>query len=134
MGERSFELNYEEVFDKSNIPQLIASTSGKIVTWNECFAKATGYRKSEIERMTIFSLVKPENLAKFFEIVAAALRPPDDEIEKSNDTANEESKNISPEKDATTTPVTTSKEKEGDEVDINDDSGKSTKEDITVNS
>ena len=136
--ERSFELNYEEVFDKSNIPQLIASTSGKIVTWNECFAKATGYRKSEIERMTIFSLVKPENLAKFFEIVAAALRPPDDEIEKSNDTANEESKNISPEKDATTTPVTTlngcSKEKEGDEVDINDDSGKSTKEDITVNS
>jgi len=65
--ERSFELNYEEVFDKSNIPQLIASTSGKIVTWNECFAKATGYRKSEIERMTIFSLVKPENLAKLFE-------------------------------------------------------------------
>jgi len=73
--ERSFELNYEEVFDKSNIPQLIASTSGKIATWNECFIKATGYRKSEIERMTIFSLVKPENLANFFDIVAAALRP-----------------------------------------------------------
>jgi len=80
--ERSFELNYEEVFDKSNIPQLIASTSGKIMTWNECFAKATGYRKSEIERMTIFSLVKPENLANFFEIVAAALRPDDEEITK----------------------------------------------------
>merc|ERR1712238_640638 len=68
--ERSFELNYEEVFNKSNIPQLIANTSGKIVTWNECFAKATGYRHSDIERMTIFSLVKPENLANFFEIVA----------------------------------------------------------------
>jgi PAS domain S-box-containing protein len=78
--ERTFELNYEEVFHKSNIPQLIASTSGKIVTWNECFSKATGYRKSEIERMTIFSLVKPENLANFFEIVAAALRPDDEEI------------------------------------------------------
>jgi len=77
--ERTFELNYEEVFNKSNIPQLIASTSGKIVTWNECFCKATGYRKSEIERMTIFSLVKPENLAKFFEIVAAALRPDDED-------------------------------------------------------
>jgi len=82
--ERSFELNYEEVFNKSNIPQLIANTSGKIVTWNECFAKATGYRKSEIERMTIFSLVKPENLANFFEIVAAALRPPDEVMEINN--------------------------------------------------
>ena len=30
--ERSFELDYEEVFEKSNIPQLIAATSGKIVT------------------------------------------------------------------------------------------------------
>jgi len=80
--ERTFELNYEDVFHKSNIPQLIASTSGKIVTWNECFVKATGYRKSEIEQMTIFSLVKPENLANFFEIVAAALRPDDEEIAK----------------------------------------------------
>eukprot|EP00539_Tryblionella_compressa_P016799 CAMPEP_0178855524 /NCGR_PEP_ID=MMETSP0746-20121128/23445_1 /TAXON_ID=913974 /ORGANISM="Nitzschia punctata, Strain CCMP561" /LENGTH=1011 /DNA_ID=CAMNT_0020521649 /DNA_START=157 /DNA_END=3192 /DNA_ORIENTATION=- len=77
--ERSFELDYEEVFDKSNIPQVIATTSGKIVTWNECFVKATGYRKSEIERMTIFSLVTPEKLSKFFDIVAAALRPEDDE-------------------------------------------------------
>jgi PAS domain S-box-containing protein len=72
--ERSFELDYEEVFDKSNIPQLIATTSGKIVTWNQCFAKATGYRKAEIERMTIFSLVRPDKLSNFFDIVAAALR------------------------------------------------------------
>lgn len=78
--ERTFELNYEEVFHKSNIPQLIATTSGKIVSWNQCFGKATGFRKSEIERMTIFSLVKPENLANFFEIVGAALRPDDEEI------------------------------------------------------
>jgi PAS domain S-box-containing protein len=82
--ERTFELNYEEVFHKSNIPQLIATTSGKIVTWNQCFGKATGYRKSEIERMTIFSLVKPENLANFFEIVAAALRPDDEEMTHEN--------------------------------------------------
>jgi hypothetical protein len=73
--ERSFELNYEEVFDKSNIPQLIATSSGKIITWNECFVKATGYRKAEIERMTIFSLVRPDKLSNFFEIVASALRP-----------------------------------------------------------
>jgi hypothetical protein len=30
--ERSFELDFEEVFDKSNIPQVIAATSGKIVS------------------------------------------------------------------------------------------------------
>lgn len=88
--ERSFELNYEEVFDKSNIPQLIASTSGKIATWNECFIKATGYRKSEIERMTIFSLVKPENLANFFDIVAAALRP--NECSEKNDCSEKSTK------------------------------------------
>jgi len=73
--DRSFELDYEEVFDKSNIPQLIATTSGKVVTWNECFIKATGLRKSEVERMTIFSFVEPDKLSNFFEIVAAALKP-----------------------------------------------------------
>jgi hypothetical protein len=72
--ERSFELDYEEVFDKSNIPQMIAATSGKILSWNECFLKATGLKKQDVERMTIFSLVRPEKLSSFFEIVAAALR------------------------------------------------------------
>jgi PAS domain-containing protein len=76
--ERSFELDYEEVFDNSNTPQLIAGTSGKIVTWNRCFLKATGLSRSDVERMTIFSLVKPNKLANFFEIVAEALRSNDD--------------------------------------------------------
>jgi PAS domain S-box-containing protein len=77
--ERSFELDYEEVFDKSNIPQLIAGTSGKIVSWNDCFIKATGLRKSEVDGMTIFSLVKPNKLSNFFQIVSQALKPPDDD-------------------------------------------------------
>jgi hypothetical protein len=76
--ERSFELDYEEVFDKSNIPQLIATTSGKIVTYNDCFVKASGYRKAEIERMTIFSLVRPNKLSDCFGIVASALKSDDD--------------------------------------------------------
>ncbi|KAL3904684.1 MAG: hypothetical protein SGILL_009972 [Bacillariaceae sp.] len=81
--ERNFELDYKEVFDMSNIPQLIATTSGKIISWNECFVKATGYRKSEIERLTIFSLVRPDKLSNFFDIVGAALRPHDEnELEK----------------------------------------------------
>jgi hypothetical protein len=36
--------------------------------------KATGLKKDEVERMTIFSLVRPEKIGNFFEIVAAALR------------------------------------------------------------
>ncbi len=73
--EPCFGLNYEEVFSMSNVPQLIATTSGKIVTWNKCFLKVTGIRRSEIKRMTIFSLVRPEMLSSFFEIVAHALKP-----------------------------------------------------------
>jgi PAS domain-containing protein len=89
--ERSFELDYEEVFDKSNIPQIIATTSGKIISWNECFVKATGYRKSEIERMTIFSLVRPDKLSNFFDIVAAALRLNGDDTDTKNESGSTES-------------------------------------------
>jgi PAS domain S-box-containing protein len=67
-------VDYEEIFSMSNIPQLIATTSGKVVAWNQCFIKATGMRRSEVERMTIFSLVKPDQLSKFFEIVSQVLK------------------------------------------------------------
>jgi PAS domain S-box-containing protein len=67
-------VDYEEIFAMSNVPQLIATTSGKVVAWNKCFIKATGIRRSEVERMTIFSLVKPDQLSKFFEIVSQVLK------------------------------------------------------------
>ena len=94
--QRNFELDYEEVFVKSNIPQLIAATSGKIVAWNSCFLKASGLRKSEVERMTIFSLVMPNKLSNFFEIVAQALRLGDEHSgSDSNSSDRESSKNDS---------------------------------------
>ena len=126
--ERSFELNYEEVFDKSNIPQLIASTSGKIVTYNECFIKATGYRRSEIERMTIFSLVKPDKLANFFEIVAAALRPDDEETEeKKDDNNNDDPAKIATEESSSTNTNSTEEDKESKESTQSASSEESTK-------
>lgn len=70
----SFELDYEEVFLKSNVPQLLATTSGRIVAHNEFFLKATGLFEDELDRLTIFSLVKSNHLSSLFEIVAAALR------------------------------------------------------------
>ena len=69
-----FELDYEDVFLKSNVPQILATTSGRIVAWNEFFLKATGLTANEINRLTIFSLVQPAKLSNLFEIVAAALR------------------------------------------------------------
>ena len=67
-------VNFEEIFGMSNVPQVIATTSGKVVAWNKCFLKATGIRRSEVERMTIFSLVKPDQLSRFFEIVSHVLK------------------------------------------------------------
>lgn len=41
--------------------------------------KATGISEKVIDRLTIFSLVKPSKLSNIFEIVAAALRTGNDE-------------------------------------------------------
>lgn len=70
----SFLLDYEEVFIKSNVPQLLATTAGRIVAWNDIFLKAAGLLASDMDGLTIFSLVRQTELAKLFEIVAAALR------------------------------------------------------------
>lgn len=85
--ERSFELNYEEVFAMSNIPQLIATTSGKIVAWNQFFLRVTGLRKADVSRMTIFSMVRREKLIDFFEIAAQALKLQADEDNTSSESA-----------------------------------------------
>lgn len=69
-----FVLDYEEVFLNSNLPQLLASTAGRIIAWNSFFLKVTGMTEGEIEGATIFSLVKPSKLSNLFEIVAASLK------------------------------------------------------------
>lgn len=68
------ELDYEEIFLNSNIPQLLASTDGRILAWNSFFLKATGMTVASINSATIFSLVRCSKLASLFEIVAKALR------------------------------------------------------------
>lgn len=77
VSESSFDLDYKEVFVKSNVPQILATTSGRIVAWNDFFLGATGLRKEDAGRLTIFSLVRSNKLSKLFEIVAAALRTDD---------------------------------------------------------
>jgi PAS domain-containing protein len=72
--EGNFELDYEEVFLNSNVPQVLATTSGKVVAWNDFFLRVTGFSKREMEQLTIFSLVQSSDLSSVFEIVAAALR------------------------------------------------------------
>jgi hypothetical protein len=72
--EGNFELDYEEVFLNSNVPQVLATTSGKVVAWNDFFLRVTGFSKRDMQHLTIFSLVQSRDLSSVFEIVAAALR------------------------------------------------------------
>jgi len=72
--ENGFELNYEEVFLKSNVPQIIATPAGRIVTCNVFFYRLTGITEHDIKTITIFSLVKAEMLSSLYEFVAEALR------------------------------------------------------------
>lgn len=74
-----FELDYEEVFLKSNVPQILATPSGRIVAHNEFFLRATGLSPKEVDRLTIFSLVQRAKLSNLFELVAAALRDTNEE-------------------------------------------------------
>lgn len=74
-----FKLDYEEVFLKSNVPQILAATNGRIVSFNDFFLKVSGLTKKEVESLTIFSLVQTSLLSNLFEIVAAALRSSTDE-------------------------------------------------------
>jgi hypothetical protein len=81
----SFQLDYEEVFIRSSVPQLLATTAGKIVAWNDMFLKAAGLLSGDVDNLTIFSLVQQSELVKLFEIVAAALRSDtmlNDELER----------------------------------------------------
>mmetsp|Transcript_8632 Transcript_8632/g.19386 ORF Transcript_8632/g.19386 Transcript_8632/m.19386 type:complete len:962 (+) Transcript_8632:366-3251(+) len=67
---RGFHYDYKEVFLKSNVPQLIATLSGRIVVWNEFFLRATGLTERDAKRLTIFSMVKPNHLSNLYKMVA----------------------------------------------------------------
>lgn len=95
--DNDFELDYQEVFLKSNVPQLLAATNGRIAAYNDFFHKVSGMSRNQIESLTIFSLVQTSMLSSLFEIVAAALRSKDTEStegEESND-ANDDEQNDS---------------------------------------
>lgn len=72
--EVDFELNYQEVFLASNIPQLIATPTGRIAICNDFFHRATGMSEQDVQRITIFSIVKADGLSTLFELVATSLR------------------------------------------------------------
>jgi hypothetical protein len=85
-----FELDYEEVFLNSNVPQLLAATNGRIVSFNDFFLKVSGLSRKQVQRLTIFSLVKVSLLSNLFEIVAAALRSATESEEKNSNSKKEE--------------------------------------------
>ena len=72
--DKDFELDYSEVFHTANVPQLIATPAGKVVTWNDFFLRATGLSGEEAKRLSIFSIVQADKLSTLFELVANALK------------------------------------------------------------
>lgn len=86
----NFELDYEEVFLQSNVPQILASASGRIIAWNDFFLKTTGLSNEEVDRITIFSLVQTDKLSNLFELVAASLRHSHPSDETDNQKPSEE--------------------------------------------
>lgn len=72
----NFDVDYEEVFLKSNIPQILASISGRIVAWNDFFVRATGLSNELIDRLTLFSLVQTDSLSNLFSLVSRSLQAP----------------------------------------------------------
>lgn len=86
-----FQLDYQEVFLKSNVPQLLASTNGRIVAFNDFFLRASGLSRKQVEFLTIFSLVQTSLLSNLFEIVAAALRSGDSDSTEAEETKDEQS-------------------------------------------
>ena len=72
--DEDFELDYSEVFHTANVPQLIATPAGKVVTWNDFFLRATGLSGEEARRLSIFSIVQADKLSTLFDLVANALK------------------------------------------------------------
>jgi hypothetical protein len=68
-----FQLDYQEVFLKSNVPQVLASTHGLVVAWNDLFLRMSGFSAEDMQRMTIFSLVDSSRLSDVFAIFAKSL-------------------------------------------------------------
>lgn len=67
------DLNYKEVFLKSRVPQLIASLNGRVVVWNSSFLRATGLAEEDVRNLTIFSIVRSDQLSSVYQMAARAL-------------------------------------------------------------
>lgn len=72
--DEGFQLSYQEIFLSSNVPQMIATPSGRIVACNDFFFRVTGLTEKDVKKVTIFSMVRVDRLSALFELVAEALR------------------------------------------------------------
>jgi len=67
-------LDYEEVFMTSNVPQLIATSAGRIIKYNNFFLRTVGLSEQELRSLTLFSIVQADQLSNLFETLGSALR------------------------------------------------------------
>lgn len=67
-------IRYDDVFMESSIPQLVAATSGRIISWNKALLKIAGVTKNQIRNLTLFSLVELDHLPNLFSLVGKCLK------------------------------------------------------------
>ena len=64
---------FDDIFLDSFIPQIIATTSGRIISWNKAFLKITSVSRFQLKNMTLFSLVRLDCMSKLFAFIANEL-------------------------------------------------------------
>jgi PAS domain-containing protein len=126
--DEDFHLSYQEIFLASNVPQLIATPSGRIVACNDFFFRVTGLTEKDVKKVTIFSMVQVDHLSALFELVAEALRTSNTH-NVSNTSSNESSSKPSSITDSNlTSNCASSNDNSQDTRDKNSDSGTEEKE------
>ena len=77
LRDETFGRDYEFLFIRSHVPQIIADSAGTIIAWNDAFLHLCGSQHSDMEsmhkRLTIFGIVRLDYLSKTFEVFSQAL-------------------------------------------------------------
>ena len=67
---------YELVFADSAVPMAVVTLDGKFLRTNVRFEAASGYGRTELERITVFNLTAPAHLHVTFSFMSLVLRGP----------------------------------------------------------
>lgn len=71
------DIDYKHVFSKTAIAMAIANTDGILMDCNNCFITASGFSKDDLMRMSLFALIRPDELQQTYSWLALVLNKRD---------------------------------------------------------